>query len=131
MKTHLYHLQLNVSARSLDFYKDLFTYLGYKIIDESDEYIGVSNGTTDFWLMKTEEKYLVSGFHRKNTGINHLAFAVEGKEAVDQFSNDFLKTRRIPTLYNTPKLFPEYGPNYYAVYFEDPDRLKLEVVFKS
>ena len=24
--------------------------------------------------------------------------------------------------------FPEYRPGYYAVFFEDPDRLKLEIV---
>lgn len=48
MKTHLYHIQLNVSSQSLAFYRDLFTYLDYKTIDESAEHIGVSNGTTDF-----------------------------------------------------------------------------------
>lgn len=90
----------------------------------------MSNGTTDFWLIKTEEKYLPNNFHRKNIGLNHLAFRVESRGEVDQFTNDFLKTHGIPTLYGTPKLFPEYGPNYYAVYFEDPDRLKLEVVSK-
>lgn len=131
MKTNLYHLQLNVSPQSLVFYKDLFGYLGYKIIDESSEHIGVSNGTTDFWLIQTEQKYLSNNFHRKNLGINHLAFGVESKDAVDQFTNEFLKTRSVPILYDTPKLFPEYSPNYYAVYFEDPDRLKLEVVFKG
>ena len=32
------------------------------------------------------------------------------------------------SLYRTPREFPEYRPGYYAVFFEDPDRLKLEVV---
>lgn len=25
--------------------------------------------------------------------------------------------------------FPQYTPDYYAVFFEDPDRIKLEVAF--
>jgi hypothetical protein len=36
--------------------------------------------------------------------------------------------RRLPPLYETPREFPEYRPGYYAVFFEDPDRLKLEIV---
>ena len=131
MKTHLYHLQINVSdaSKSIPFYKDLFGFLGYKIIDESAEHIGASNGSTDFWIIQTEEKYKKNGFHRKNTGINHLAFRVESKEDVDTFHNNFLKKYGISTLYDTPKVFPEYKEGYYAVYFEDPDLIKLEVTF--
>ncbi len=132
MKTSLYHIQLNISdaSKSLPFYKDFFNYMDYKIIDESPEHIGVSNGTTDFWLIQTEEQHKNSGFHRKNTGINHLAFRLNSKEEVDTFVNDFLKPRNIDALYDSPKVFPEYGGEYYAVYFEDPDRIKIEVMFK-
>ena len=35
---------------------------------------------------------------------------------------------RLRALYGTPREFPEYRPGYYAVFFEDPDRLKLEIV---
>lgn len=131
MKTHLYHIQLNVSdaSKSLPFYKKLFSFLEYKIIDESSEHIGVSNGTTDFWIIQTEEKHKSVTFHRKNTGINHLAFRVDSKEEVDEFYNHFLKENNVDTLYDTPKMFPEYNKDYYAVYFEDPNQIKLEVVY--
>jgi catechol 2,3-dioxygenase-like lactoylglutathione lyase family enzyme len=46
---------------------------------------------------------------------------------VDRFRREFLDARGVPTLYGTPRDFPEYSPGYYAVFFEDPDRLKLEV----
>jgi hypothetical protein len=36
--------------------------------------------------------------------------------------------RRLPPLYETPRDFPEYRPGYDAVFCEDPDRVKLEVV---
>ncbi len=132
MKTSLYHIQLNISdaKKSIPFYKDLFGYFEYRIIDESESHLGVSNGTTDFWLIETEEPFKTSIFHRKNTGVNHLAFKVETREDVDRFIEKFLKPRNIVPLYNSPKGYPEYSENYYAVYFEDPDRIKLEVVFK-
>jgi catechol 2,3-dioxygenase-like lactoylglutathione lyase family enzyme len=134
MKTSVYHIQINVSSKAaLAFYKDLFSYLGYKIIDKGKEYhnikwLGVSNGTTDFWLMETENKYKAKKFHRKATGINHIAFRVYSRADVDKFTREFLKRRNIKTLYNSPKMFPEYRKGYYAVYFEDLDRIKLEVV---
>ena len=49
-------------------------------------------------------------------------------EQGDRFREEFLAPRRLPALYETPREFPEYRPGYYAVFFEDPDRLKLEVV---
>ncbi len=132
MKTSLYHIHLNVSDAkvSLPFYKDLFAYLEYKIIDESSEHVGASNGGTDFWIIETETAYKSNKFHRKNTGINHLAFRLNSKEEIDRFVDEFLKPRGITTLYSTPKVFPEYGGEYYAVFFEDPDRIKLEVMYK-
>lgn len=35
----------------------------------------------------------------------------------------------ISTLYGAPREYPEYRHGYYGVFFEDPDRLKLEVAY--
>jgi catechol 2,3-dioxygenase-like lactoylglutathione lyase family enzyme len=69
-----------------------------------------------------------AGFHRKDPGVNHVAFRVERREDVDRFHDEFLKARGLPALYGGPRDYPEYREGYYAVFFEDPDRLKLEVV---
>jgi len=130
MEAKLEHLSINVSNPkvSLPFYRDLFRYLGYEIIrDEIDSIAARKEGTPDFWIGVTEEKYLENKFHRKNTGLNHLSFFPTYKKDVDTFYEEFLKPRGIQPLYNSPRLFPEYTPDYYAVYFEDPDRIKLEV----
>lgn len=131
MKPYLYHLQLNVSdvKISLPFYRELLGYFDYKIIDESKEHLGMGNGTTDFWIIGVENKFRNKIFHRKYPGINHLAFRVDHKEAVDKFVSEFLQSQSIVTLYNSPRHFPEYQEGYYAVYFEDPDRFKLEVLY--
>ena len=130
MKSFLDHITINISnpKLSLPFYKDLLQYFDYQIIrDREDCVAGRKAGSPDLWISATEEKYLSSGFHRKNTGINHFAFHVSGKKEVDRFYNEFLKERNVKHLYSSPKNFPEYTKDYYAVYFEDPDRIKLEV----
>jgi len=131
MEASVYHIQINVSDAkiSLPFYKKLFSYFDYKIIDESSEHIGVSNGKTDFWIMQTEKNYLNQKYHRKSTGLNHVSFKVSSKKDVDKFVEEFLGKNKIPSLYKTPKHFSEYAKDYYAVFFEDPDRIKLEVTF--
>jgi catechol 2,3-dioxygenase-like lactoylglutathione lyase family enzyme len=129
VKASLYHVQLNVHdpALSLPFYKDLLGYLEYRVIHDDPDVAGFSNGTTDLWLITGDAAHAGHRFHRKRVGINHLAFRVARRDEVDRFLDEFLVARRLPTLYGTPREFPEYRPGYYAVFFEDPDRLKLEV----
>ena len=62
------------------------------------------------------------------SGLNHVALRVSQREDVDRFRDEFMASRKLDALYETPREFPEYRPGYYAVFFEDPDRLKLEVV---
>lgn len=132
MKTSLYHIQINVSdiKKSLSFYKDLFSYFEYEIIMEDETCVGFSNGTVDFWIMETEDAFKKNEFHRKNTGLNHLAFQVAQIEDINTFVTEFLAPRNIPALYHSPKAYPEYSENYYAVFFEDPDKIKFEIVYK-
>lgn len=131
MKASVYHIQINCSdiKVSAKFYKKLLGYLEYKIIHDGDSILGMTNGLTDFWLVETDKKYKENKFHRKNTGLNHVAFMVSSKDDVEKFTNEFLKPGKVSILYDTPKLFPEYTPDYYAVFFEDPDRIKLELCY--
>src|SRR3989338_391230 len=97
MKTSVYPIQINVSDAkiSLLFYKKLFSYFEYTIIDESEEHIGASNGTTDFWIIQTDKNHLDKKYHRKSTGLNHISFKVSSKEEVDKFTKQFLKENKI------------------------------------
>ena len=130
MTSRLYHLQINVSSgeRAGAFYRDLFRYLDWRVIHDESGVIAFSDGTVNIWLIPTAGSFARRGFHRKGTGLNHLAFRVERREDVDRFRDEFLAPRGMATLYDTPREFPEYRPGYYAIFFEDPDRLKLEVV---
>ncbi len=135
MKSFLYHLQINVSnpKKSFPFYKDLLKLLGYKIVDEGDWGLDAKNPSfpdlADVLVIKTESKFQKTKFHRKNTGLNHVAFGVTKRSDVDTFAAKFLKPRKIIPLYDSPKDYPQYAKGYYAVFFEDPDRIKLEVLY--
>ena len=49
---------------------------------------------------------------------------VESIKEVDIVA-DLLKSEGIDA--STPKLFPEYAPDYYATFFTDPDGIELEI----
>jgi len=133
MKAFVYHVQINVnkSEDSFSFWREMLQYLGYEIVDSGEWGFGATNGTCDFWIMSTQGKYKKNQFHRKNTGLNHVAFGVSAKAEVDRFINEFLMPRKIKLLYDSPREYPEYEKGYYAVYFEDSDRIKIEVAYKN
>ncbi len=130
MKAFFGHVGINVSnpKKSFPFWKDMVTFLGYMIVDESAGHMGVAEGSKEkLCLTVTARKYRGAGYHRKQTGMTHLAFSVRSKKEVDEFTDKFLKPHKIRRLYDSPKAFPEYASRYYAVFFEDPDRIKIEV----
>ena len=131
MKSFVYHMEIRVSDSeiSFPFYKSFLDYLEYKISYEDETTLGFTNGTCDVWVIQSEDGYKVNKYNRKNPGLNHIAFGVYSKLDVDTFVKEFLEPRNISPLYNSPREFKEYDNGYYAVYFEDPDRIKLEVVF--
>ena len=131
MRASVYHVQLNVTdaAVSVPFYHRLLGYLEYRVLVGSDGLLGMSNGTTDVWIVQTPADRAGRAFHRRNPGLNHLAVRVTAREDVDRFNDEFLARAGIAPLYGGPRDYPEYRPGYYAVFFESPDRLKLEVAY--
>ncbi|MCU0660195.1 MAG: VOC family protein [Candidatus Pacebacteria bacterium] len=128
------HVEINVRNLriSTSFWSDFLATLGWKQFDVGHSSVSGFEAPdgTHLFLVQTEERFLSSGFHRKNIGLNHVAFRVDAPEKVDAFA-DFLKEKSIPVLYGGPKEYSsEYSrEHYYAVFFEDPDRIKVEVVF--
>lgn len=130
----LAHIEINVSnlQKSKEFYLKTLTPLNWTMVCDSDDSVGFKGkDNTHLFLVQTADSFISTIFHRKYTGLNHIAFRVESKEEVEEFS-DFLKNNKIASLYtDKPKDYSEeYNmEEYYAVYFEDPNRIKLEVVF--
>lgn len=125
------HIQINVSniAVSGRFYGEFLTYFSWQTLFKNEgSWWWHNGGKNTFGIEQTADEYRENKFHRKNTGINHIAFRVESKEEVDKFYKEFLMPHKIKSLYKGPKYYPEYHPTYYAVFFEDPDRIKIEVM---
>lgn len=90
--------------------------------------LGVSYrlGSTYIVFVQTENDFQEPAFHRKRTGLNHLAFHGGTQEQVLRLREEMLQ-RGIPLLYD--EKFPYAGgENYYALFCEDPNRIKVEIV---
>mgnify|MGYP001573729362 CR=1 FL=1 len=57
-------------------------------------------------------------------GLHHLCLRVEGEKEVQKAAS-MLKERNIAV--NEAKRYPEYAPDYFAVFFSDPDGTRLEI----
>ena len=128
MRATIGHIGINVSgSRALAFWKDLLGFLEFRLVDEG-QHFDASDGAAYFCVNLTARPHKRRGFHRRRTGLNHVALRVASAQDVDRFVSEFLVPRRIRALYGGARAYPEYAPGYYAVYFEDPDRVKIEVV---
>jgi catechol 2,3-dioxygenase-like lactoylglutathione lyase family enzyme len=60
--------------------------------------------------------------------LHHLAWTAESRADVDLL-HGVLQCMGVDIL-DPPADYPHYGDGYYAIFFADPDGLKLEYVFK-
>ncbi|EES72923.1 VOC family protein [Paenibacillus sp. MB22_1] len=124
----IHHVEINVSdlQTSRAFWDWIFQELGYSVYQEWDQGVSWISGTTYIVFVQTGEKYLDIPYHRKRVGLNHLAFQANSKEQVNKITNQ-LEDRGVTILYKDRHPYAG-GPDHYAVFFEDPDRMKVEIV---
>lgn len=128
----VHHIELYVGDldRSTAFWTPLMQLLGY----EAERWSGGMNyvrgpGDTYLCLLPAPAEHAAAGYHRKRIGLNHLAFRAPSRAVVDRVTA-WLAARGQAPLYADRHPYAG-GPGYYAVFFEDPDRIKLEVVAPS
>ena len=103
--------------------------IGYQSYQSWDQGRSWKLGDTYFVIMQAEDRFKSSPYHRKNVGLNHLAFYARDAADVDSMTKE-LQGRGTVILY--PERHPYAGgENCYAVFFEDPDRIKVEFVAKK
>jgi len=90
---------------------------------EPVQYFG--SGETSFSLRQKQSNAHPVPFDRYAVGIHHVAFAAPSREAVDERAAWLRDTGA--EIESGPQDY-DYSPGYYAVFFYDPDGLKLEVV---
>ncbi|MGG1687767.1 VOC family protein [Pseudalkalibacillus sp. NRS-1564] len=124
----IHHIELYVSdlKESTEFWGWLLKELGYTPFQNWKEGRSWRDKESYIVFVQVEEKYKEVGYHRKRIGINHLAFRAHSKEQVENIRL-MLVQKQTSILYN--ELYPHAGGiNHYALYFEDPDRIKVEIV---
>jgi catechol 2,3-dioxygenase-like lactoylglutathione lyase family enzyme len=125
----IHHVEINVSnlQRTTDFWGWLLGEFGYTVFQQWEHGISWKFGETYIVFVQTEQPYLDIVYHRKATGLNHLAFHARSKDQVDEICAQ-LAAKGYPILYGDRHPYAG-GEGHYAVFFEDPDRIKVEVAY--
>jgi catechol 2,3-dioxygenase-like lactoylglutathione lyase family enzyme len=130
------HLDLVVTDfdRSLAFYRELLRPLGYvresPIVGERGEhvvYLGPVGGFGSLSLRAAQSDGHAVPYDRYAVGVHHIAFSASSRAVVGERA-EWLREQGA-TIESGPE---EYGytPGYYAVFFYDPDAIKLEIVHR-
>jgi catechol 2,3-dioxygenase-like lactoylglutathione lyase family enzyme len=125
------HLDLTVTdlAVSSAFYDKVLGKLGYK---RTSQYAG----EVPCWAQSLAGSGVSIGLHQAQVatphnrfaaGLHHLAFHLSSRSEIDGF-HQFLISEQIKVL-DAPAEY-DYTPGYYAVFFADPDGIKLEAVYE-
>lgn len=119
-----HHMDIYVAdlARSVAFWGPLLESLGWRTKAERDTVKSWTDGSTELFFVQTEPEFAAQGYHRKRVGLNHLAFSVGGRDAVEAVRT-FVSARGARLLYGGEI---EETPTQHRLFFEDPDRIKVE-----
>ena len=124
---HHVFLAVNDLARSRPFYAALMPRLGYPgTSDEGGPVAGWWGACGSFWLKQADPRYAGATFSKDRVGLCEVAFRAESRAQVDALARDVAGFGG--KILDPPREYPEYVPGYYAVFFADPDGIKLELV---
>ena len=124
------HIELYVSnlQKTKLFYSKFLVQLGFELFQEWEE--GFSYKKESFYIVfvQVKEKYQSTNYHRCYVGLNHLAFSCSDKTIITKIREQLIE-ENVELLYDDKFPFAG-GKNHYALYFEDPDRIKVEIVYR-
>jgi len=118
------HISIKVGnlARSKRFYDDVLGFLGFKRKYDFGDAVGWSNGKTLFWIGEADRQGKKHKHRRGDIGLHHYAFELSKRQ--DVFDLEAHLEAMGATIVDPAAEY--YSGGYYAVYFLDPDGLKLE-----
>ncbi len=131
----MHHIDLTVKdpAASRAFYVAVLGFMGYAVSDDYphgyDLDLRAPDGSfTSIGILQARGEFAARTHDRYSPGLHHLAWTAGSRDDVDAL---YALLREIDaTVLDPPADYPRYGAGYYAVFFADPDGLKLEFVFK-
>jgi catechol 2,3-dioxygenase-like lactoylglutathione lyase family enzyme len=129
----LHHVEIYVSNldASHAFWASLLAQIGYEESDRwGDGFTLAHEDDAYLTFVQVAEKHAHRHYHRSGIGLNHLAFRVKDRETVDRL-RQFCRENDVSCLYDERYPFANGGIDYYALFIEDPDRIKVEFVAAS
>ena len=118
------HLVISVGdfEKSKEFYAPLMEFLGFGVEAEYEgSMMGWANGNTLFWIAAADAEGKKHKYRKGDIGFHHYAFRLRSRADVDALQG-FLE-KQGATIVDPAG---EYYDDYYAVFFLDPDGMKLE-----
>lgn len=122
----LHHVDLTVAdfRRSKEFYGKVLPLMGFERLPKELGAVAWRGATIiAIQPAKPEEKDRTHTRHAP--GLNHLAFRAPSRAAIDDLHRELVALG--VTILDPPADYP-YSAGYYAVFFTDPDGMKLEYV---
>jgi glyoxylase I family protein len=129
MRGQMHHLDLTVSdvARSRPFYELVLGFLGYHRVKRTDDLdvwdLVLPDGVCGIAIRRAHRP---REHDRYTVGLHHFAWNADSRQDVDRLHERLVEAG--VTILDAPAEYPQYGAGYYAVFFSDPDGLKLEYV---
>ena len=123
----LSHICLTVRdfSVSVPFYDQVMEFLGYRRSETRDDYVEWDGPAGWFILRPAREASADRTHDRYSPGLHHLAWRADSRAEVDALAS--LLREMNATIESGPADQPDYGDGYYAVFFLDPDGIKLEL----
>jgi catechol 2,3-dioxygenase-like lactoylglutathione lyase family enzyme len=123
----LHHVEIYVSdlEKSAAFWTPFLKLLDYEEKRWPGGISYVKQGHAYLCFLPATGEHLAAGYHRKRVGLNHLAFEGASRAHVDEIAA-WVKANGHAMLYESKYPYAG-GPDYYALFCEDPDRIKVEV----
>lgn len=125
----LHHIEIYVRDLSIsrEFWSWFLEDLGYSLYQEWNGGFSYLLGETYLVFVQAEERFLHGeSYHRCKPGLNHLAFYVRDEAEVAAWTEKVM-AKGLKVLYADRHPYAG-GSGYCALFFEDPDRMKVELV---
>jgi len=120
------HIYITVSTleRSETFYDAVMEVLGFRknqFLIDGERHVQYYNRHFGYVLRPARVTHPHNPYA---PGLHHLCLRVENEEEVMETARRF-RERNISA--SEPKQYPEYAPDYFAIFLSDPDGIQLEI----
>ncbi len=139
MRGGIHHIDLTVkdARASRAFYESVLGFMGYRLSagnpfgeDETGFDFDLHDGDQfcSIGILSACGEHAARVHDRYSPGLHHIAWTASDRADVDAMYAHLLSIGAM--ILDAPAEYPRYGAGYYAVFFADPDGLKLEYVHK-